>query len=48
MLNAHEVFSDANRKAHLHPHRLSPAEIAADERMAAECAVDLSDEDLDE
>lgn len=46
-MNAHEVFSDANRKSHMQPHRLSPAQIAELELVAAQ-GIDNSDEDDDE
>lgn len=44
MNNVHEIFMQ--QKAHLQPHRLSPAQIAADEAVAAK-GVDLSDGDDD-
>lgn len=34
MAEAHEIFSDANRKAHMQPARFSPSQLAQMEEIA--------------
>ena len=46
-MNAHEIFSDANRKAHLQPARFTPQQIAELELIAAEGREIEEDEDGD-